>query len=127
MTGAGPYTTETTGNPQEVTSGLEFSIPLSQIGDPTGDIKLTIFVNGTGHDYSSNQYAGEGILFGNLGNLWPNLEIEFPGNQYVTVVGAIVGAGAVAGVPEPASLVMLLVGLLASGALVRRRNSTSTQ
>jgi hypothetical protein len=127
VTGAEPYTTPTTGNPQEVTSGLEFSIPLSQIGDPTGDIKLTIFVNGTAHDYSSNQYAGEGILFGNLGNLWPNLAVEFPGNQFVTVVQAVLGGGSVAGVPEPASLVMLLVGLLTGAALVRNRKSSATQ
>ena len=116
VTGAGPYTTATTGNPQDVTRGLEFSIPYSQIGDPTGDIKLTIFVNGTGHDYSSNQYAGDGILFGNLGALWPDLAVEFPGNQFVTIIGAFPGSGAVAGVPEPASLAMALVGMLLGGA-----------
>ena len=33
-------------DPANVTTGLEFSIPLSQIGNPSGDIKLTAFVAG---------------------------------------------------------------------------------
>ncbi|MEX2092195.1 MAG: dockerin type I domain-containing protein [Pirellulales bacterium] len=122
VSGAGPYTDPTTENPQDVTSGLEFSIPLSQIGNPTGDVKLTIFVNGTGHDFGANQFAGEGILFGNVGNLWPNLEVEFLGNQFVTVQQPIlVGAGGVAGVPEPTSALLAFVSLIVGGAMVRRR------
>ncbi|MCW5936589.1 MAG: hypothetical protein KIT11_04705 [Fimbriimonadaceae bacterium] len=43
------------GNGAGVTTGMEFRIPLAAIGNPTGPIKLCIFVNGGGHDYLSNQ------------------------------------------------------------------------
>ena len=62
-----------TDDPQNVTTGLEFSIPLSQIGNPTGNIKLTAFVNGGGHNYSSNQVFGGGCGFAAAlarGNYW---------------------------------------------------------
>ena len=51
----------------QVDTGLEVAIPLAAIGSPTGDIKATIFINGTGHDYAANQFAGDGILAGNPG------------------------------------------------------------
>jgi hypothetical protein len=121
VSGAGPYTDPTTGNPQDVLTGLEFSIPLSQLGDPAGEIKLTIFVNGGGHDFSSNQYAGEGVLFGNIGNLWPNLEVEFAGNQFVTIANPGAGLGSVSGVPEPTSALLAAFGLLLGSVPMRRR------
>ena len=119
VSGNGPYTDPTTDNPQDVTSGLEFSIPLDQIGNPTGDVKLTIFVNGTGHDFGANQFAGDGILFGNVGGLWPDLAAEFAGNQFVTVSQA--GAAAVSAVPEPSSLLIGFVALVGCKAMTRRR------
>jgi hypothetical protein len=106
----------TTGDPQNVLTGLEFSIPLSALGNPTGDIKLLAFVNGTGHDYSSNQFSGEGVLQGNFGSLFPDLELEAPGNQFVTIPNAPL---AITAVPEPGSLV--LCGLAVVGCLCGRR------
>lgn len=41
-----------------VTTGLELSISLSDIGNPTGAIKVLAFVNGSNHDYASNQFLG---------------------------------------------------------------------
>jgi hypothetical protein len=98
----------TTGNPQDVTTGLEFSIPLSSIGNPTGAIRLTIFINGAFHDYVSNQFSGIGTLQGDFGGLPPDLELEAAGNQYVVVSGTPV-------VPEPSSLtIALLMGFAIS-------------
>ncbi len=58
---------DTLGDPFNVITGIEFSIPLSQLGAVTGDIKLAAFVNGNGHHYASNQFAGFGVLGNNLG------------------------------------------------------------
>lgn len=101
-----------TGNPQDVFTGIELSIPLDQLLDfsnaiPSGDIRVLVFVNGTGHDFSSNQFSGEGVLQGNFGSLFPDLELEAAGNQFVTINQAS-AAGAV---PEPS--VIALMGLAA--------------
>ncbi len=122
--GDGPYETPTTGDPQNVNTGLEFSIPLSQIGATAGSgpIKLAIFVNNGFHDYISNQFAGDGILLGNVGpSPFPNLDGDYPGNQFVTVPNSGAGSGAqVAAVPEPATLGLIIVVCIACGALRRR-------
>jgi hypothetical protein len=99
-----------------VTTGLEFVIPLSAIGNP-GDgevILIAAHINGSNHDYLSNQslggYAapqgnlggdGNGNFNGTVGQL--NMA-NFGGDQYFRIV-----------VPEPAALsgVILLAGLLA--------------
>jgi hypothetical protein len=107
-----------TGDPQNVITGLEFSIPLSALGNPTGDIKLLAYVNGTGHDFSSNQYSGTGILQGNFGSLFPDLEAEAAGEQFVTIPN---GALDLTAVPEPSTFVM--IGLAAAGCLCGRRSS----
>ncbi|RIK82204.1 MAG: hypothetical protein DCC67_07470 [Planctomycetota bacterium] len=127
VSGAAPYTDPTTGDPQNVVTGVEFSIPLSEIGNPTGPIKLLAFVNGGGHDYASNQFAGTGILDGNLGGdgfgghtgdlAGVNMN-DFAGDQFVTI--PIAATGAVAAVPEPAALVLGVAGLLPV-AMRRRR------
>jgi hypothetical protein len=109
-------------DPENVTTGIEFSIPLSAIGDPTGDIKITAFINNGSHDYLSNQVSGEGIVAANIGNLMPDFEVEFDGNQYVTVPNPGAGAGALAAnaVPEPASVGLAIVAALAVLGLKRR-------
>jgi hypothetical protein len=43
---------------QAVTTGIEIAIPLSALGNPTSDIKVTAFINGANHDYVSNQILG---------------------------------------------------------------------
>jgi hypothetical protein len=101
VSGNGPYTTPTTTDPGAVTTGLEFSIPLSEIGSPNGNFKVVAFVNGGGHHYLSNQIAGDGILGGNLGGDGlgafcgslscttgsPNFA-NITGNQFVTIPNA---------------------------------------
>ncbi len=41
-----------------VTTGLEFSIPLAALGSPVGDFRVSVMVNGSNHDYLSNQFLG---------------------------------------------------------------------
>ncbi|MEO5616821.1 MAG: hypothetical protein ABIS67_03540 [Candidatus Eisenbacteria bacterium] len=69
-----------------VTTGLEIGIPLSAIGNPTGCIDICAFVNGSSHDFLSNQVAGP--LDPGTCNLGPPRAVNFsqlPGNQYVSV------------------------------------------
>jgi hypothetical protein len=135
VTGNGPYDVPTddpsqnpVGDPQNVMKGIEFSIPLSEIGNPTGPIRLFAFVNGNGHHYAANQFSGTGILSGNLGGngfggftgdlSGVNMN-DYTGDQFVTVPNpAVAAAGAV---PEPAGLAMTLLAALAMGASARRR------
>ena len=119
-------------DPTEVETGIEFSIPLDQIGTPTGDIKLTVAINGGSHDFFSNQFSGDGnqgddgngLGRGNLGTALfddgpdPPLFtlVDLPGDQFVTVTQLPpVGLAT----PEPASLLLVACGSLL--ALVRRR------
>lgn len=125
VSGAGPYSTPTTGDPQTVTTGLEFSIPLSALGSPTAGspIRITAFVNSGGHDYSSNQYSGTGVLRDNLANTFDLGGIDLrddsllvppiAGDQFVTVNVPAADLAA-AGVPEPSAIALggLALGLL---------------
>lgn len=93
-----------------VTTGVELAIPFSAIG-VTGAtvIKISAFINGSGHDFLSNQVLG-GV--GGLGNLGDPRYVNFAnidGDQFFTVV-----------VPEPVSLLTLGAGM-ATLALRRRR------
>jgi hypothetical protein len=122
VTGAGPYNTPTTGNPGDVTTGIEFSIPLSEIGYTSGAIKLTAFINNGGHDFLANQVSGVGILSGNIGNLMPDFEIEFSPNgedQFITIpAAATAAAGAI---PEPGSALLAGMAVVAALGVARRR------
>ncbi len=108
-----------------VQTGIEFSIPLSQIGNPMGDIRLMAFVNSGGHDFLSNQFAGDGILGGNLGGAvlgtdFPITFDEIAGNQFVTISNGVAVAAASA-VPEPTTIALMLFGSLATCGLRCRR------
>ena len=128
-TTSGPFELDSTpgvdDNPETVTTGLEFSLPLSQIGNPTGDIKLTIYIGNGAHLDISNQVSGVGILGPKIGGF-------FYGNPAVATFNDVVGdqfvtvsqpppISALATVPEPASITMALVALMAGGCFTRRR------
>jgi hypothetical protein len=124
-------------DPENVLTGIEFSIPLSQIGNPTGDIRIMAIVNGGNHDFLSNQVSGDGVVGEDPLNppdtTGPNIGSAFfgaspggsflniAGDQFVTVVQALEGGGSVAGVPEPASAIMAIAGLVVGGLMIRRR------
>ena len=99
-----------------VTTGLELSIDLADLGYTGGPINVMVGQNGSGHDFWSNQFLGglaapQGNLGGDgNGNFTGEGAIDFTtlaGNQYFTVV------------PEPASLGLLSLGGLALCAAAR--------
>jgi hypothetical protein len=86
----------TLGDPQNVTKGAEFAIPMSLLGNPTGAIKLAGFVNGQGHDYLSNQVIGG--LPTNTGNLAEPRAVNFNAradNQWVNLGPSLVSTAPV--------------------------------
>jgi hypothetical protein len=85
--GVGPGTGLASG--AGVFTGIEWKIPLSLIGNPSGPIKICTFINGTGHDWVSNQSLpgiGGGGNFGEPRNM--NFE-NVPGLQYIVVPGSL--------------------------------------
>ncbi len=73
-----------------VTTGIEIAIPLSLLpGYADGDIKVTAFINGGGHDFVSNQVLG-GI--GGGGNLGEPRFVNFSaisGDQFFVIPGPV--------------------------------------
>ncbi len=80
-------TGSTPGGGAGVTTGIEICIPLSALGNPTTDFKVTAFVNGGGHDFASNQFLGglNGVGGGNLGEPRAIDLSTIPGDQCVLV------------------------------------------
>ena len=72
-----------------VRTGVEVALPLSLIGfDPVSpqNIKICAFINGTGHDFASNQFiAGLGPNTANLGDPRAINLTAVAGNQYAVV------------------------------------------
>jgi hypothetical protein len=101
-----------------VTTGLELSIDLVDLGYVGGAINVMIGQNGGGHDFWSNQFLGglsapQGNLGGDGGgNFTGEGAIDFTqlaGNQFFTIPG----------IPEPTTMVLVAVGSLVG--LLRRR------
>ena len=68
-----------------VTTGLELAIPLAAIGNPTSCVNVVAFVNGSSHDYVSNQVLGAATGACNMAD--PR-SVDFrqqPGVQFFTV------------------------------------------
>lgn len=92
-----------------VTTGIELAIPLAAIGSPMGEFRISAMINGSNHDYLSNQFlggltppqgnvGGDGVggFNGTVGMI--NLN-NFAGEQYFVVPGpAGVALFALAGV-----------------------------
>lgn len=104
---------------QAVTTGIELAIPLSALGNPNGDIRVSAMINGSNHDYLSNQFlgglsapqgnlGGDGVggFNGTVGQLNMN---NFAGDQFYTIRA----------VPEPGTMTVLAIAGL--GLLRRRR------
>ena len=111
-------------DPSAVVTGIEFSIPLSQIGNPTGDIRLLAFVGNGSFDHMSNQVSGEGVLEANVGGAFYGAAPvgsfnDLPGDQFVTAMPG--AAAAVAGVPEPSAVVLAIVGSFLACVLRKRK------
>ncbi len=77
--------------PEDVTTGIEISIPLAAIGATAkvSEIKICAFINGSSHDFASNQWLGplpDGT--GNLTGDFPNIDLStIAGDQFFTVGG----------------------------------------
>lgn len=68
-----------------VSTGVELRIPLSAIGNPGGAIRVCAFVNGSSHDFVSNQVLGP---IGGGSNLGEPRSVNFAGiggDQFFTV------------------------------------------
>jgi hypothetical protein len=74
-----------TGNPASVLTGIEFSVPLSVLGDLASEIKIAAFIGNGGYTHVSNQFAGVGVLQANLGGPGSINLANIAGNQYVAV------------------------------------------
>lgn len=77
-------------NAGAVTTGIEIRIPLSELGNPTGAIKVTAFINSGDHGFMSNQVIGS--LPAGYGNMGDPRNVNFndtlggaPGNQFGTI------------------------------------------
>ena len=93
-----------------VTTGLELSIDLVDLGYTGGPINVMVGQNGSGHDYWSNQFlgglpVGTGNLGGDgAGNFTGEGAIDFTlfaGDQFFTI-----------GIPEPTSLALLGLSMM---------------
>lgn len=110
-----------TNTASNVNTGVEIKLPLSLIGSPTwgSNMKIAAMINGSGHDYLSNQVLGS--LPAGTGNLGGNGTGTFTGNVGAINFNSFAGDQFFA-VPEPTSMAAIAVGI---AALARRKKKNS--
>ena len=101
------------GNGAAVHTGVTIGIPLAALGSPSGPISVFGFINGSGHDYVSNQVLGGLGGGGNLGE--PSL-VNF--NNFGANASPFVVPAAT---PEPSALAFLACGGVTLLGLRRKR------
>jgi hypothetical protein len=78
------------GDPENVTTGVEFAIPKSALGSASS-FRIAGWVNAGNRDFLSNQILHDGSLPLDSGNFGRELDFatdpRFPGNEFVTVSG----------------------------------------
>ena len=113
-----------------VTTGLELSIALSDLGYAGGVIKVMVGQNGGGHDYWSNQFLGglpTGLMNGpgagtGTGNLGGDGNGNFTGTAAIDF-SAIAGDQFFVVVPEPAGGALFALAAMGLAAAARRRSA----
>ena len=98
---------------RSVTTGLELSIDLADLGNPTGPIRVMLLQNNDTHDFLSNQtLGGLAVGTGNLGSPASSIDFSTLGGDQFFVVNP-------KPIPEPATAALLAIGFAAY--TVRRR------
>ncbi len=110
-----------------VTTGIELSIPLAALGNPNpADIKITAMINGSNHDYLSNQFlgglpAGQGNLGGDGVGGFNGTVGQLNLNDFVVPDGETPSYFTLTRVPEPTTLGLLALAVaVAAGGSQRR-------
>ena len=93
-------------NLANVLTGVELAIPLSALGNPTGTIKITAFINNQDGGFASNQWSGTSLVgpagelaqpanFGETRAINIETDVRAAGKQYFTVNLAAAGTAPV--------------------------------
>jgi len=102
---AGENLSASIGDPEAVTTGVEFSIAKSVLGNATS-FRVAGWVNSGDRTFISNQIIHDGTLPANTGNIGgdPNFETDarFPGKEYATVSAIPAGTATVDGTLDAA-------------------------
>jgi hypothetical protein len=101
-----------------VTTGLEVAISLSDLDYQGGDLSIMVGLNGSGHDYWSNQFLG-GMPIGQ-GNVGGDGNGNFTGEGAIDLQSFAGDQFFTAAIPEPSTYVLLGVAMVL-GAVARRR------
>jgi hypothetical protein len=101
-----------------VTTGIELAIPLSALGNPNpSDILISAMINGSNHDYLSNQFLGG--LTAPQGNLGGDGAGNFNGTVgQINLNASYAGGLQYFAIPEPSAATLAGLAVLT---MVRRR------